>query len=78
MLTVLSVALGCLNVSVMWLLSRQCRWAWLVSLGAQVPWSVYDIWSKQYGFLIMSVAFSWIAIKGYRNGEPSRTEKERG
>lgn len=49
-------ALGLLNVTAMYLaLHRRRAWAAGLSLLLQVPWTIYDLATRQYGFLLISL-----------------------
>lgn len=62
-----SYGLAVVNLGVQWLVAHHKPWGWLVGIAAQVPWTVYDIASRQYGFLLLTVVGVPIYLRGWRN-----------
>lgn len=68
-----SVVLGFLNVVVMWLAFRGHRK--LAAIGClliQVPWTFYDIATRQYGFLLITAFSVLIAGPQLIRGRPKK------
>jgi hypothetical protein len=61
-----SFGLAALNLTVQLLIARKKAYGWLVALGAQIPWTAYDIATRQYGWLILSVVYVPVYIHGWR------------
>ena len=61
-----SFILAAVNLTAMWLLARKKRAGFVIALAAQVPWTVYDIATAQYGFLLITVASIPVDVKGWR------------
>lgn len=57
--TILSVG----NVAIMYLLSRFRLAGWYANAGWQFAWLPYDIWSRQYGFIMLFVAYLAISVR---------------
>lgn len=66
MLTALSIALSVGNVVVMFLLSRYRLAGWYANAIWQFAWLPYDIYSKQYGFLMLFGTYLAIAVLAIR------------
>jgi hypothetical protein len=61
-LALLSLILGCLNMSTLWLaLNGYKRWAAWLTIFFQIPWTVYDIATGQFGFLVITAGSLFIA-----------------
>jgi len=43
-----------------WLTGRKYWWAWLWLFIYNALWALYSIITKQYGFLVASVAYGWL------------------
>lgn len=56
MITVLSMLLGLLSCGVTFALYKRRRWAPKLTVMVQVPFTVYDLATHQYGFILISVA----------------------
>ena len=67
-LALASGGMACLTITQTYLIAckYQLGW-WLILIGQLVPWTAYDILTKQYGFLILTPVMMWIAYKGLRN-----------
>lgn len=67
MLTAGSVVLAAVNLTVMALLARSVPAGWLLGLAMQAIGVPYDIWSRQYGFVAVTVVTVPVYVKGWRN-----------
>ena len=65
-LAVASVLLALLNLTSAALIAERCRAGWLVALGAQVPWSWYDLKTGQLGFLLLTLVYVPVYVRGWR------------
>lgn len=68
-----SWALGTISIAsiaLSWHAGSGYRWAWAVKAVVQVPWAVYAITTRQWGFLMSSVAYAVVYVRN------SRTEGE--
>jgi len=65
-LAVASVLLALLNLTSATLIAERCRAGWLVALAAQVPWSWYDVRTGQLGFLLLTLAYVPVYVRGWR------------
>jgi hypothetical protein len=63
-LTSLLLSLG--SVGGTWLIARGIRAGWLLMLLYQAPVSVYDVATRQYGFLLISALGGWAYFHGWR------------
>jgi hypothetical protein len=66
MLTTLSTLLSIGNVGVMLLLSHWPRIGWYAQAAWQFAWLPYDIYSKQYGFLMLFATYLTISLLAIR------------
>ena len=62
MITVLSLFLGLLSCGVTFALYKRRKWAPRLMIMVQVPFTVYDLATRQYGFILISVATILTAI----------------
>ena len=65
-LAVGSVLLALLNLTSATLLAERRRAGWLVALAAQVPWSWYDLRTGQLGFLLLTLVYVPVYVRGWR------------
>jgi len=67
-----SWGLSILGITTQILAGRAPRWAWIVGFWSQVPWCVYAVVTKQWGFLPSSIsyaavyAFHWRTVRRER------------
>jgi hypothetical protein len=67
-LAIASAAMACLTITQTVLIAYRYQTGWWLMLAGQlVPWTAYDIITRQFGFLILTPVMSWIAYKGLRN-----------
>ena len=65
-LAVASVLLALLNLTSATLIAEHCRAGWLVALAAQLPWSWYDLRTGQLGFLLLTLVYVPVYVRGWR------------
>jgi hypothetical protein len=65
-LTVASALLAVINLTSATLIAERCRAGWLVALAAQVPWSWYDLRTGQLGFLLLTLVYVPVYVRGWR------------
>jgi hypothetical protein len=65
-LAVASVLLALLNLTSATLVADGRRVGWLVALAAQVPWSWYDLRTGQIGFLLLTLVYVPVYLRGWR------------
>ena len=61
-----SVLLSLLNLASTTLIAERRRTGWLVALAAQLPWTWYDLWTRQFGFLMLTIFYVPIYVRGWR------------
>jgi hypothetical protein len=61
-----SVLLALLNLTSAALIAERCRAGWLVALAAQLPWSWYDLRTGQLGFLLLTLVYVPVYVRGWR------------
>jgi hypothetical protein len=61
-----SVLLSLLNLASAALIAERRRTGWLVALAAQLPWTWYDLWTRQFGFLMLTIFYAPIYVRGWR------------
>ena len=64
-----SIVLAILNQSITAMISFRWRASWLILIAAQVPNSAYDVATKQYGFIAISLVSIVIAWRAWKNWE---------
>jgi hypothetical protein len=72
LLTAGSVVLAGLNLTVMALLARSVPAGWLLGLGELVLGVPYDIVTRQFGFVAVSVVMAWVYVRGWLNFRRNR------
>lgn len=61
-----SVLLSLLNLASAALIAERHRAGWLVALAAQIPWTRYDLWTRQLGFLLLTFIYVPVYVRGWR------------
>lgn len=61
-----SVLLSLLNLGSAALIAENRRAGWIVAIAAQVPWTWYDLWTRQLGFLLLSAIYVPVYLRGWR------------
>jgi hypothetical protein len=61
-----SVLLSLLNLASAALIAERHRAGWLVALAAQIPWTWYDLWTRQLGFLLLTFIYVPVYVRGWR------------
>ena len=72
-LAVASVLLALLNLISSALIAERCRAGWLVALAAQLPWSWYDLRTGQLGFLLLTLVYVPVYVRGWRTARRPST-----
>lgn len=75
-LTLVSVLLALLNLASAALIADRRRVGWLVALGAQIPWTWYDVWTRQFGFLLLTLLYVPVGMRGWRKARHHRPTVE--
>ena len=65
MVTLASALLALLNLAGAALIADRRRVGWLVALGAQIPWTWYDVWTRQFGFLLLTLIYVPVYLRGW-------------
>lgn len=65
-----SVLLSLLNLASAALIAEHRRAGWLVALVAQIPWVLYDVWTRQVGFLLLTLVYVPVYLRGWRRERP--------
>ena len=61
-----SALLSLLNIASAALIAERRRAGWLVALAAQIPWTWYDLWTRQIGFLLLTLIYVPVYLRGWR------------
>jgi hypothetical protein len=61
-----SALLALLNLASAALIAERRRTGWLVALAAQIPWTWYDLWTRQIGFLLLTLIYVPVYVRGWR------------
>jgi hypothetical protein len=70
-----SYLLAAIGVTGIFFVGRKTIWGWLVLCVNECIWIAYAIATKQYGFIIMALAYTAVYIKSYM-GWRSESESE--
>ena len=57
--------LAVIGVTGMFFVGKKTLWGWLVLLLNECLWIGYALVTKQYGFIAMALAYSFVYIKSY-------------
>ena len=60
-----SWVLAVVGVTGIFLVGRKTIWGWLVLLVNETIWIIYAITTKQYGFIVMALAYAAVYVKSY-------------
>lgn len=69
-----SYLLAAIGVTGIFFVGKKTLWGWLVLCVNEVIWIIYALATKQYGFIIMALAYTAVYIKSYK-GWKSEAEK---
>lgn len=69
---ILTYILSGTTVASLWLAGNKWRWCWLFSAANQVLWMVWNVGTKNYGFIPMSLTFMFVAIRNHIQWERAR------
>jgi hypothetical protein len=58
--------LAVIGVAGIFLVGRKTIWGWLVLCVNECLWIFYALATKQYGFIVMAVAYALVYVKSYR------------
>ena len=62
-----------LNLASAALIAERRHAGWLVALAAQIPWTWYDLWTRQLGFLLLTLIYVPVYLRGWRKSRnPAR------
>lgn len=61
-----SVLLSLLNLASAALIAEHRRAGWLVAIATQIPWTWYDVWTRQLGFLLLTLVYVPVYVRGWR------------
>lgn len=61
-----SVLLSLVNLVSAALIAEHRRAGWLVALAAQIPWAWYDVSTRQVGFLLLTLVYVPVYLRGWR------------
>ena len=70
-----SYLLAAIGVTGIFFVGKKTIWGWLILCVNEVIWIAYAIATKQYGFIIMALAYTAVYIKSYM-GWKSESESE--
>ena len=65
MINLLSWMLTMGTVTVFWLAGNKDRRAWVLGIILQVPWLVFDYFTKAYGLMPLALVLSYMYIRNY-------------
>lgn len=60
-----SILLAIVGIFGLYLAGSKKRLGWMVGLFAQILWFIFAIITKQYGFILSSVAYGWVYARNY-------------
>jgi hypothetical protein len=62
-----SWVLGILGVTGLLIAGNRVWWGWLINLVNEILWIVYAIRTKQYGFILMAIAYAAVYARNAKN-----------
>lgn len=67
-ITLASFGMSAANIVALWLISHhRARVGWILTLTLQAPWTVYNYYTHQYGFILLTVFTIGVAFKSLHN-----------
>ncbi len=66
-MSVWSWVLGTLGVTGLLIAGNRVWWGWLINLVNEILWIVYAIRTKQYGFILMAIAYAAVYARNAKN-----------
>jgi len=57
--------LAVVGVTGMFFVGKKTVWGWLVLLVNECIWIGYAVATKQYGFIVMALAYSFVYVKSF-------------
>jgi hypothetical protein len=57
--------LAVIGVGGIFLVGRKTIWGWLILCVNECIWIAYALATKQYGFIVMAVAYALVYVKSY-------------
>ena len=60
-----SLAFSILTLAGIYLTSRSITWGWLYMAALQVPGTIYDVLTGQYGFILLGAVGAWMYWTGW-------------
>jgi len=60
-----SYLLAAIGVTGIFLVGRKTIWGWLILCVNECIWIAYALATKQYGFIIMALAYAAVYVKSY-------------
>ena len=61
-----SWVLGFIGVTGIFFVGKKTIWGWGILLLNECIWIAYSLQTKQYGFIVMAIAYSIVYVKSYR------------
>lgn len=77
LLTYGSLALAAVNITVTLLVGHGRRAGWILAACMQVPWTGYDIATRQWGFLALTVITVPTYLREYRRARQGKETRAR-
>jgi hypothetical protein len=65
MIELASIILAGASAYQLFLISRGDRTGWIIGLLIQPPYAVYSAVTHQPGFVLLSLLYTWVNVKGY-------------
>lgn len=62
-----STILALTDLASMWLLARHHRAGWAIGIATEALWTPYNITTRQYGFLALTIVSVPVYIRGWHN-----------
>jgi hypothetical protein len=66
-MSIWSWVLGTLGVTGLLIAGNRVWWGWLINLANEILWIVYAVRTKQYGFILMAIAYAAVYARNARN-----------
>ena len=63
------------GVAGIFLVGRKTIWGWLILCVNECIWILYALATKQYGFIVMAVAYALVYIKSYMQWRKDDADK---
>lgn len=64
-ITLLTGAISAISIASLWLSGRKWRWVWLLVLGNQALWCVFNVATENWGLFPLTFCYAVVAARNH-------------